>query len=72
MTPGVAAGRLGLVERGVGIAVEGVGALAVAPGHADGDADPSRLTEMDALVAYLQQLGTHVDFRKVEPHEVQR
>jgi len=22
-----------------------------------------------ALVAYLQQLGTHVDFRKVQPQE---
>ncbi len=38
----------------------------------DYDGQPSRLTEMDALVAYLQQLGTHVDFRKVEPHEIQR
>lgn len=38
----------------------------------DFDGNPSRLTEMDALVAYLQQLGTHVDFRKVEPHEIQR
>jgi cytochrome c oxidase cbb3-type subunit 2 len=38
----------------------------------DFDGQPARLTEMDALVAYLQQLGTHVDFRKVEPHEVQR
>ena len=36
----------------------------------DFDGQPDRLTEMDALVAYLQQLGTHVDFRKVEPHEV--
>nr|WP_294848985.1 cytochrome-c oxidase, cbb3-type subunit II [uncultured Sphingomonas sp.] len=38
----------------------------------DYDGNPSRVTEMDALVAYLQQLGTHVDFRKVEPHEVAR
>lgn len=38
----------------------------------DFDGDPGRLTEMDALVAYLQQLGTHVDFRKVEAHEVAR
>lgn len=38
----------------------------------DYDGDPGRLTEMDALVAYLQQLGTHVDFRKVEPQEVAR
>ncbi|HEY0647897.1 cytochrome-c oxidase, cbb3-type subunit II, partial [Phenylobacterium sp.] len=29
----------------------------------DFDGDPSRLTEMDALVAYLQVLGTMVDFR---------
>ena len=36
----------------------------------DFDGDPSRVTEMDALVAYLQQLGTHIDFSKVEPHEV--
>jgi cytochrome c oxidase cbb3-type subunit 2 len=35
----------------------------------DFDGNPNRLTEMDALVAYLQQLGTHVDFRKVQPHE---
>ena len=29
----------------------------------DFDGDPSRLTEMDALIAYLQVLGTMVDFR---------
>lgn len=29
----------------------------------DFDGDPERLTEMDALVAYLQMLGTLVDFR---------
>lgn len=29
----------------------------------DYDGDPQRLTEMDALVAYLQVLGTMVDFR---------
>ena len=29
----------------------------------DFDGDPERLTEMDALVAYLQVLGTMVDFR---------
>ncbi|MDX0427268.1 cytochrome-c oxidase, cbb3-type subunit II, partial [Sinorhizobium medicae] len=28
----------------------------------DFDGDPQRLTEMDALVAYLQMLGTLVDF----------
>ncbi|HVY84559.1 MAG TPA: cytochrome-c oxidase, cbb3-type subunit II [Caulobacterales bacterium] len=29
---------------------------------ADYDGDPAKLTEMDALVAYLQMLGTSVDF----------
>jgi cytochrome c oxidase cbb3-type subunit 2 len=29
----------------------------------DFDGDPDRLTEMDALIAYLQVLGTMVDFR---------
>jgi len=29
----------------------------------DFDGDPERLTEMDALVAYLQMLGTLVDFK---------
>ena len=29
----------------------------------DYDGDPSKLTEMDALVAYLQMLGTQVDFK---------
>ncbi len=33
----------------------------------DFDGDPSRLTEMDALVAYLQMLGTLVDFSTYEP-----
>jgi cytochrome c oxidase cbb3-type subunit 2 len=28
----------------------------------DFDGDPTRLTKMDALIAYLQQLGTMVDF----------
>ena len=28
----------------------------------DFDGDPSRVTEMDALIAYLQMLGTMVDF----------
>ena len=30
------------------------------------DGDRSRLTEMDALVAYLQMLGTLVDFSKYD------
>ncbi|MEM9999891.1 MAG: cytochrome-c oxidase, cbb3-type subunit II [Pseudomonadota bacterium] len=33
----------------------------------DFDGDPTRLTEMDALVAYLQMLGTLVDFDSYEP-----
>ncbi|WP_397403292.1 cytochrome-c oxidase, cbb3-type subunit II [Phenylobacterium sp.] len=32
-------------------------------GQRDFDGDPARLTEMDALIAYLQVLGTMVDFR---------
>ncbi|MCB1802666.1 MAG: cytochrome-c oxidase, cbb3-type subunit II, partial [Gammaproteobacteria bacterium] len=32
----------------------------------DWDGDRTRLTEMDALVAYLQVLGTMVDFSKYD------
>lgn len=35
----------------------------------DFDGDPSRLTEMDALVAYLQVLGTMVDVNAVSAQE---
>lgn len=35
----------------------------------DFDGDPQRLTEMDALVAYLQSLGTSVDFKAAAPME---
>ena len=35
------------------------------PGDFDGD--PDRITEMDALIAYLQMLGTLVDFAKYDP-----
>ncbi|SCW35552.1 cytochrome c oxidase cbb3-type subunit 2 [Sphingobium faniae] len=38
----------------------------------DFDGDPNRLTEMDALVAYLQMLGTLVDVESAKPQEVQR
>ncbi len=38
----------------------------------DFDGDPARLTEMDALVAYLQMLGTLVDFRAAAPQETAR
>jgi cytochrome c oxidase cbb3-type subunit 2 len=33
----------------------------------DFDGDPRAITEMDALVAYLQMLGTLVDFTSYEP-----
>ena len=33
----------------------------------DYDGDPTRITEMDAMVAYLQMLGTLVDFSDYEP-----
>lgn len=35
----------------------------------DFDGDPRRVTEMDALIAYLQVLGTMVDFSTYEPEE---
>ncbi|AJP71807.1 cytochrome-c oxidase, cbb3-type subunit II [Sphingomonas hengshuiensis] len=35
----------------------------------DYDGDPAKLTEMDALVAYLQMLGTLVDVNKAEAKE---
>ena len=35
----------------------------------DFDGDPRRITEMDALVAYLQMLGTLVDFEAAAPIE---
>lgn len=35
----------------------------------DFDGDPNRVTEMDALVAYLQGLGTQVDFKAAGPQE---
>ncbi len=38
----------------------------------DFDGDPTRLTEMDALVAYLQMLGTLVDFEAAAPQETPR
>jgi len=38
----------------------------------DFDGDPKRLTEMDALVAYLQTLGTLVDFDAAAPREKAR
>jgi len=35
----------------------------------DFDGDAARLTEMDALVAYLQMLGTLVDYSVYKPEE---
>lgn len=35
----------------------------------DFDGNPSRLTEMDAVVAYLQMLGTLVDFKDYRPED---
>jgi cytochrome c oxidase cbb3-type subunit II len=36
----------------------------------DFDGDPQRLTEMDAVVAYLQILGRMVDFSQVQPEQL--
>jgi cytochrome c oxidase cbb3-type subunit II len=38
----------------------------------DFDGDPNRVTEMDALVAYLQMLGSQVDFSTYHPDQNQR
>ena len=38
----------------------------------DFDGDPKRVTEMDALVAYLQGLGTQVDFKAAQAQEQAR
>jgi len=38
----------------------------------DLDGDPRRLTEMDAMVAYLQMLGTLVDFADVDPASLEQ
>lgn len=38
----------------------------------DADTNPARITEMDALVAYLQMLGTLVDFTEVTPAQLRQ
>ncbi|WP_342236962.1 cytochrome-c oxidase, cbb3-type subunit II [Inquilinus sp. OTU3971] len=38
----------------------------------DFDGHPKRLTEMDALVAYLQMLGTLVEFNDLSPEDLQQ
>ncbi|HYE01588.1 MAG TPA: cytochrome-c oxidase, cbb3-type subunit II [Alphaproteobacteria bacterium] len=50
------------------------GLLARYPGAPVGsfDGDAARLTEMDALVAYLQMLGTGVKFRDVKPEQLKQ
>lgn len=44
------------------------------PGAAVGDMDgnPVHVTELDALIAYLQVLGTMVDFSKVRPEDLKQ
>jgi cytochrome c oxidase cbb3-type subunit 2 len=36
------------------------------------DGDPATVTEMDAVVAYLQMLGTLVQFRDVTPEQMRQ
>jgi cytochrome c oxidase cbb3-type subunit 2 len=36
------------------------------------DGDPRVITEMDALIAYMQMLGTLVDFRDVTPEQLRQ
>jgi len=38
----------------------------------DFDGDPSKVTELDALISYLQMLGTLVDFTKFKPELARR
>ncbi|MBO6825983.1 MAG: cytochrome-c oxidase, cbb3-type subunit II [Sneathiella sp.] len=38
----------------------------------DFDGNPERLSELDALIAYLQMLGTLVDFKSYDPEQGQR
>jgi cytochrome c oxidase cbb3-type subunit 2 len=50
------------------------GLLARYPKAATGDfdGDPKRLTELDALIAYMQILGRMVDFRAVKPEQLKQ
>ena len=38
----------------------------------DFDGDPTRLTEMDAIIAYMQMLGTLVDFTQYQPEDLRQ
>ena len=48
--------------------------LARYPGAATGDqdGDPARITELDALIAYMQILGRMVDFSSVTPEDLRQ
>jgi cytochrome c oxidase cbb3-type subunit II len=54
--------------------LDGTGVIARYPKAviANFDGDAARLTEMDALVAYLQMLGTLVDYSAYEPEKNER
>jgi cytochrome c oxidase cbb3-type subunit 2 len=41
-------------------------------GVADFDGNPAMLSELDALIAYLQMLGTTVDFSAVTPEDLRQ
>jgi cytochrome c oxidase cbb3-type subunit 2 len=34
--------------------------------------EPEKITELDAIIAYLQMLGTLVDFRNVKPEQLRQ
>ena len=36
------------------------------------DGEPGKVTELDAVIAYLQMLGTLVDFRSVKPEQLRQ
>jgi cytochrome c oxidase cbb3-type subunit 2 len=38
----------------------------------DLDGDPSRVTEMDALIAYMQMLGTLIKFSDLRPGDLRQ
>ncbi len=38
----------------------------------DFDGDPTRVTELDAMIAYLQMLGTLVDFSEIQPADLEQ
>lgn len=52
--------------------VEGLQARYAKAPLGDFDGDPTRVTEMDALIAYMQMLGTLVDFTTFKPEYGQR